>query len=280
MGVFAHSTVLYISDKDQGRLIAGAMLKSPHSLVFTPPYGSWMNVYLPLGLSYKDIPELPTSTAIELNCYDSEGLDVRLFTSDRIAFMFESGCGDVGEEEDELLEIASGLWEKEQDGDAEQIEVAAPADGEGDEAVTEKRKKTFWDLSPEDQEKYVSQARSSGEFKKFVDSSTSEDNIPDVAPFAPFLPEGRTLDELQVLLGAIAKRLHGPPTDVKELESIKKWMDGKDHSDNAEDYLQAVANFLDVRGGVWSLEALQEKMADKIDRRIISLDAVSQPQTD
>ena len=68
MGVFAHSTILRIRDKDHARLIAGAMLKSPHSLVFTPPYDGWMNVYLPLGLSYQDIPELPTATAIELNC--------------------------------------------------------------------------------------------------------------------------------------------------------------------------------------------------------------------
>ena len=190
--------------------------------------------------------------------------------------MFESGCGDVGEEEDELLEIASNLWMSEHGGSAEHIEMPSSDSPAEDAPAPETRKKTFWDLTPEEQDDFVTQARSSGEFKKFVDHSTSEENTPEAEAFGPFLPEERTLDEFQTLLGVISKRLHGPPTEARELEIIKRWMEDRDHSDKAEDYLQAVARFLNVRGALWGLEALQDHLADKIDRRIIPIDAVSQ----
>ncbi|MBI5155204.1 hypothetical protein HZA57_08200, partial [Candidatus Poribacteria bacterium] len=208
MGIFSHATYLYLSDSATGRVLAGALLKGANAVVIAPPQGKWLTVYLPLGLSYKDVPELPTASAIELNCYDSEGLDLRLYTQDRLAFHFESGGSEVSAEEDQLLEIAEDLWNKEHP-DALKTQTESKDDEDTKPAG-------FWGLSQEQQNEYVTKARGSGEFRKFVETTSSEDSVPDVKPFEPFIPEGRTPEELHLLLAAVSHRLHGPPASEKE----------------------------------------------------------------
>jgi hypothetical protein len=268
LGLFAHSTHVFIPDREHGKLVAGALLRTQHSAVMSTPYGKWLNVYLPLGLTYKDVPDLPTATFLEFNCYDSDGLDLRLYTSDRIAFIFESGLTDVGEEEDRLLEIASGIYEQSTSQPLEEPEAAPEAAGEDGKAGT-----TFWRLEEAQQNEWVERARQSSEFKSFVSQTVSEDNIPDLAPLAPYLPEGRSLDELKTLLAAVQARLLGPPSREEHRLVLEKWMEAA-HSDRAEDYVEAIGKFFGFRGCLWSLETIQEKMGELIDRRIIPIDSL------
>lgn len=283
MGVYAHATHLHLPNREQGRLLAGAMLGSAHPVVICPPYGSWINAYLPMGLSYKDVPEFPTSACIEMNCYDSEGLDIRVYASDRLAFLFESGCGDVAAEEDKLLEIAAQLWEEDparpvpKSQSVPDTESDAPE--ELQEAAREAREKApdFWDLDPALQEPYLAKARDSGTFRKFVEEQSGDGTLPNPAPLKPFLPEGRTIEELTALLRAIHHRLQGPPQDAAQKAALAQWMpEGREHSTAAEDYLGAVARFLGLRGSLWSLETLQEQHASRIDRRIVPLEVIDQ----
>lgn len=276
MGVFAHATHLYLPDKEHGRLLVGSMLKSPHSLVISTPYDTWINVYLEMGLSYKDVPEFPTSTTIELNCYDSEGLDVRMYAQDRLAFLFESGCSEVAEQEDQLLEIAAKIWKDDPDRiQPEPMRTPLPDEEDSEDGGNTKpqsREADFWDLAPSDQEKYVQQARGSGEFKKFVtDSTQADDIVPDPAIFEPYLPKERSIDDFHVLLNATSRRLHGAPTDEKQKTILERWMGGKTHSVRSEDYVEAIGSFLGVRGCLWSLESIQQHLGDKIDRRIVNI---------
>ncbi len=274
MGIYAHAIHLHVPDKDTGRLLATGLLKSQQSLIICKPYDCWINVYLEMGLSYKDVLDLPTATYIELNCYDSEGLDLRVYASDRMVFLFESGCGDVGEEEDQILEIAEEIWKKENPELASKAAIEKPTvEGEG-EPVAVSQPTTFWTLSEEEQEPFLKKARESSEYKDFVNDSQSEDALPDSKLFEPYLPEGRTLEELNHLLGAISCRLHGPPTDEAEIAAIEKWMNGERHSTKAEDYVAALSRFFGLRGSVWSLETIQAQLADKVDRRIIATDAL------
>lgn len=268
MGLYAHVTHLHLPEKGQARVVAGALLKSPHPLILSTPYGKWINVYLQMGLSYKDVPEFPTTPHVELNCYDGEGLDVRLYAQDRLAFLFESGCSEFAEQDERLLEIAAELWEADPN-----HPVASPASNPtGEEALPGPLKPTFWDLAPDQQEKYIAQANRSGEFKKVVAATTDSDElVPDPALFAPYLPEGNTLDDFRNLLAAISTRSYGEPTDSDQRAALQKWM-GAAHSPKAEDYLRAVSRFLGLKGSLWSLESIQDNLADKIDRRIVPLD--------
>ncbi|MBX3729142.1 MAG: hypothetical protein KF858_08140 [Candidatus Sumerlaeia bacterium] len=273
MGIYAHSTHLFLPDKDHGRLLAGALFKSPHSLVLSTPYGNWINVYLQMGLSCKDIPQLPTTTHIELNCYNSEGLDVRLYARDRLAFLFESGCNELAEQEDQLMELAAQLWQLDPGRPIPEVPTR-PESGDDLPAPSEP---SFWDLTPAQQEEYLAQARRSGEFQEVLRRSTdSEDLVPDPEAFGPYLPADRTIDEFRVLLAATSRRLLGPPIMGSEVAALQRWM-GTDHSTRAEDYVAAIASFLGVRGALWSLESIQEHRAEQINRRIIPIDQLDQP---
>jgi hypothetical protein len=272
VGIYAHSTHFYLPDKDHGRLLASALFKSPHSLVLSTPYSSWINAYTQMGLSCKDIPQLPTTTHIELNCYNSEGLDVRLFTRDRLAFLFESGCNELAEQEDQLMELAAQLWHL----DPARPIPDVPTRPESGDDLPAPAEPSFWDLSPAQQEEYLAQARRSGEFQEVLRRSTdSEDLVPDPEAFGPFLPPDRTVDDFRILLAAISRRLLGPPVMGAEIAALEKWM-GTTHSTRAEDYLAAIAAFLGVRGALWSLESIQQHCADKIDRRIIPIHHLDQ----
>ncbi len=347
MGVYAHATHVYVPDNDTGRVIAGALLKSTQALVISKPYGKWINVYLEMGLSYKDCVEFPTAAHIELNVYNSEGFDVRLFAQDRLAFMYENGAGDVGEEEEQLMEIAADLWEKEnpdaakaasesirsrvegskadgsksaaepgkealgffglaeseqqewvkKSGAAEEDEeapakaadlwakenpekaaAAKAAAASASDSVSEAAEAGddaapgFWGLPQDAQEKYLQQARDSGVFRKYVSDSQTEEEVPSCEPFKPYLPEGTLPGDFHRLLGAMQGRLHGAPTDEAEKALLEKWMDGKCHSDKAEDYVAAIARFFGLKGSLWSMESITAQMADKIAHRIVALE--------
>ena len=100
-------------------------------------------------------------------------------------------------------------------------------------------------------------------------------SAPDAAPFADLLPDSHTTEQFQKLLDAAARRLHGAPSDEEHKKVLTEFM-GSEHSTKAEDYAAAVAKFLGVRGSLWSLEALQEQLADKVDRRIVPIDALDE----
>lgn len=272
MGVYSHATHVYLPEKETGKVIAGAMLKSAQPLVLCKPYGKWINVYLELGLSYKDVLEFPTAAYIEMNCYNSEGLDVRLYAQDRLVYKFESGCGDVTEEEDVLVEIAADLWAKDNPelAAAARAEAAKPANSEEEVA---RKSPDFWHLAPGEQEKFIARARESSKYKQFLSTSQAEDTLPDVKVFGPYLPEGRAIDDLHLLFLAISHRLHGAPEDERQKAVLEKWM-GSAHSPNAEDYLRAVQDFLGLKGSLWSLDSIHTDLADKIDRRIVATDAI------
>lgn len=279
MGLYSHATHLFVPDKDQARQVVAALLRSPHSLVISTPYGNWLNVYLPLGLSYKDVPELLTTPHLELNCYDSEGFDVRLYQADRLAFHFESGCGDVSAEEDELLEIAEKLWREDPNRPVRRT-TPIPATDDGEEAAEhiKAREPDFWDLDKEQQDRYIAMARKSGDFQKFVQRTTqSDENIPLVDILEPYLPEGRSLTDLHLLIAGASRRLYGPPSDEREQAVLERWMNGRNHSTQAEDYVAAVARFFELKGSLWSLEAIQQQKADKIDRRIVPVAELIEP---
>ncbi len=350
MGVYAHATHVYVPDIDTGRVIAGALLKSPHSLAISKPYGKWINVYLEMGLSYKDCLEFPTAAHIELNVYNSEGFDLRLFAQDRLAFLYENGAGDVGEEEEQLMEIAADLWEKEnpeaakaakdatrsrmegsktdvpktdaepskealgflglspeeqqewvkKSGASEEDEealskaadlwakenpekaaaakAAASASGDTGESIEagDGTVPGFWGLPEPEQEKYLSQARQSGVFRKYVNESQIEDDVPSCDPFKPYLPEGTTPQDLHRLLKAMQGRLHGPPNEETEKALLEKWMDGKNHSDRAEDYIAAISRFFGLKGSLWSIESITEQLSDHIAHRIVGLEHLEQ----
>jgi len=283
VGVYAHATHVHLPDRDQGKVIAGALLKCPHDVVISPPYGKWINAYLPMGLSYKDVKELPTAPHVEVNVYDSTGLDIRLYSQDRLSFLFESGVGDdAAEQEDELLEIASQIWEKENPKAAAAAKSAVIPKGDGEGDAPPPSKADFWSLAEVEQNKYLAMARGSGEFRKFVETSSVEDSVPDVACFKPFMPEGRDIDELHLLLLGTSHRPYGPPQDERVRAAVVKWM-GKEYSDKAEDYAGAIAKCLDLRGSLWSVDSILSQLSDKVDRRIVAiaaLDAAPAPSTD
>lgn len=262
MGLYAHSTHVYVADKDHGRVLASGILKSSQPLVLSSPYGRWINVYLSLGMSYKDVPDLPTATYVELNCYNGEGLDLRLYTADRLACLFQSGCGEREAEDDHAMEIAAAMWEKENPGAKE------TADG---------KPRSFWTQAEAEQEKWLSRARQSGEFRQYLTDTEHDVSIPDLSGFDPYLPDGRTLDDLERLLNIVTRRFHGPPSSGDDVAAIRRWMDGKVHSSHAEDYVQAIARFFDFRGALWSLESIQQHQATGIDRGIIKIEKLDQP---
>lgn len=353
MGIFAHATHVFIPEKDTARVVAGALLKSAQSLVVSKPYGKWINVYLEMGLSYKDVLEFPTVPTIELNCYNSEGFDLRLFAQDRLMFMYENGAGDAGDDEAEAMERAAELWEKDNpeaakaakeaaatsrssvakakpatDGgaepgrealgffglsEAEQAEYArkagASADAEEfdeqaiekaadlwakenpemaeaakkaalDAATAEKQADAeatgdakalgFWGLPKAEQDKYVAQAREASGESKGAAATHTEEAVPACDAFAPYLPEGRTPSDLHRLLVAMTGRQYGPPQNESDKALLELWMGGRSHSERAEDYVAAIGAFLGVKGSCWSLDAIQEQLADKIERRIVA----------
>lgn len=355
MGIFAHATHVFIPEKETARVIAGAMLKSAQSLVVSKPYGKWINVYLEMGLSYKDVLDFPTAPTIELNCYNSEGFDLRLFAQDRLMFIYENGCGDAGDDEAQVMEIAADLWEKENPEAAKAAKDAAAhsrsnvakakaapdtsaepgrealgffglsedeqqewarkagAASDGDdldeqalekaadlwakenpdkaeaakkaaasaaavekqadaEAAGDARALGFWGLSPAEQEKYVAQARQSGDFASKVNESQTEEAVPACDAFAPYLPEGRTAADLHRLLTAMNGRMYGAPTGENDKALLERWMNGKSHSERAEDYVAALGAFFGLKGSAWSLDTIQEQLADKIERRIVALE--------
>lgn len=264
MGLYAHATHVYVTDKDHGRTLASGILKSTQPLVLSTPYGRWINVYLSLGMSYKDVQDLPTATYLELNCYNSEGLDLRLYTADRLACLFQSGCGEREADDDRAMEIAADLWEKENTGARES------ADG---------RPRTFWTQPEAEQEKWVARARQSGEFRQYLNDTEHDVSLPDLSGFDPYLPDGRTLDDLERLLTIVSRRFAGPPTQADDLACIRKWMDDKPHSTAAEDYVQAIARFFELQGALWSLDAIQQHRAADVDRGIIKIEKLDQSPT-
>lgn len=274
MGLYAHATHLSAPDKETGKFLAGALLRSPHGPVVATPYGKWLNAYLPLGLSYKDAPELPTATNIEINVYDGEGFDIRLFKADRLAYLFESNCGDdAAGEEDRLLEIASAQWKAEHPDEQRSLssdEIDPHSEVEEDIHTG----KDFWTLPEEEQEAYIRKARESAEFKAFQAESRREAAAPDCSDFADLLPEGKPLDGLKALLDAAARRLAGPPADGPAREALDAACPAGAANAKAEDYAAAIAAYLGLRGSLWSLDAIQDQLADKIDRRIIPIDAL------
>lgn len=279
MGLYAHSIHLLAADKDTGRFLAGHLLKSSQSLVVATPYGRWITVYLPMGLSYKDVADLPTAQYVELNCYDGEGFDVRLYAQDRLAYLFESGCGDLSEVEDKLMEVAAGIWREEHpDEERETVEeTASTHDISGDEEVDPRQGKDFWSLAEDVQNEYLARAKASPDYGAFLEGLGTSHASPDPAPFAHFLEGAEaTPADLKEFLDAAATRLAGPPKDDRHKAVLARRMDGREYSDNAADYLAAVAGMLGVRGALWSLEALQQKLADKIDRRIVPIDALDE----
>lgn len=275
MGLFAHAAHLHTPDKETAKFLAGALLRSSHAPVIATPYGHWLNVYLPMGLSYKDVPELPTATYVEINVYDSEGLDLRLCKSDRLAYHFESGVEDAAEEEDQLLEIAAALWRK--DHPEEKREAAGTGDVASEVEEDARKGKDFWTLEKAEQDAYLERARQSGEFARMRDQTSEEAAAPDPAGFEGLLPEGRTLEELRALLNGISRRRFGPPANSDERAAIARHMEGKDHSTKAEDYAAAIARFLGLRGSLWSLETILEQRQDKVDRRVVPIDALDAP---
>jgi hypothetical protein len=278
VGLFAHAAHLHTPDKETAKFLAGALLRSPHAPVIATPYGHWLNVYLPMGLSYKDVPELPTATYVEVNVYDGEGLDLRLYKSDRLAYQFESGVGDAAEEEDQILEIAADLWRKEHPEEKREAAASAVAGDVASEVEEDARKgKDFWTLEKAEQDAYMERARSSGEFAKVRDQTSEESAAPDPADFEGLLPEGRTLEELRALLNGISRRRLGPPANSDERAAIARHMEGKEHSTKAEDYAAAIARFLGLRGSLWSLETILEQRQEKVDRRIVPIDALDAP---
>lgn len=284
MSLFSHATHVYLPDQDTGRVIASAMLRSEHAVLISKPYGKWINAYLPMGLSYKDVKEFPTATALEMNCFEDEGFEIKFFTSDRLAFHFESGMGDIAEQEDELLEIAAEIWEQENPEQAARIkalhESATLTDNDSadeDAPPTFERIDDFWSLSVEEQKPFLQKAKSSEKFKKYNLDAHSDQNKIDVSSISPFLPEGKSLGELEQLIEISTNRFDGPPENDSQKELIAKYMVGKHHSDNAGDYLLAFQNFFEVKGSLWSLESLQDNHSDQIDRRIVSLDKLPNP---
>ncbi len=265
VGVFAHVTCLHIPDSGRGRLLAAAVLRGSRPGVISSPYGKWLNAYLPLGVSWKDVPDLPTATHIEINCYDSEGLDLRLYASDRLAFFFESGCGEDSGEEDRLMDIAAQLW---------LAENPFPA---GTEAPD--HRDNFWSLDPKGRQPWLDKAAQTREFRDFINQSREEMDIPDCEPLRPFLPAGRDLAEFQNLLRATQKRLHGAPESPAEVAALAKWMRGRAHSDLAEDYVRAIAEFLGLRGTLWSLPAIESRLAAELNRGIIPINALEEKPT-
>ncbi len=257
MGVFAHVTCLHIPDAERGRILASALLRGSQPAVISTPYGRWMNAYLPLGISYKDVPDLPTATHLEINCYNSEGLDLRLYSSDRLVFLFESGCGEGADEQEHLMEIAARLWKEQHQQSAEDIETGRPI--------------TFWGLEEEQQQPWLLKAEETEEFKAFLNQSQADMEIPDFSALVPFLPQGRDVAEFECLLKATERRTHGEPSDPGEIAALQKWM-GRRHSECAEDYLEAIAKFIGLRGVLWSLPTIEDRLMDKIESGIIKVD--------
>lgn len=284
MGLYAHATHIFLPDQEMGRIIATALLKSTHSLVISKPYGKWINVYLPLGLTYKDVKEFPSAVTLELNCFDSEGFEIKLFKNDRLAFHFESGVGDAAEQEDRVLELAEELWQKEnpelvtkareaQKKNASELGSEAEANEEEESATKFDGVTDFWSLSEEDQQDFMNRARNSPEFLTFAQQSTAFDQIPDVEPLEDYLAEGKTSADLEQFLSLCLQR-SSAPTSETDKAFIAKLLGGKEHSLLAEDYLTGFASFFGVRGSLWTVETLMEEKADKIDRRIIPIDAL------
>jgi enamine deaminase RidA (YjgF/YER057c/UK114 family) len=265
VGVFAHVTCLHIPDFERGKTLATAVLRGSQPAVISSPYGKWLNAYLPLGISWKDVPDLPTATHIEINCYDSEGLDLRLYSADRLAFFFESGCGEDSDEEDRLMEIAAQLWLEENPVPPESEAAAHPSN--------------FWSLDPKARQPWLDKAGKTREFRDFVNQSREEMGVPDCEPLRPFLPPGRELGELENLLRATLKRLHGPPEDPAETAALSKWMGGRTHSDKAEDYVRAIADFLGLKGAEWSLPSIESRLAAQLNRGIIPINALEETST-
>lgn len=282
MGLYAHATHIYLPDQDTGRLVATALLKSTHSLVLSKPYGKWINAYLPMGLSYKDVKEFPSAACIELNCFDSEGFEIKLFKNDRLAFHFESGVGDAAEQEDYVLEIAEELWQEDNPelvtkaraahkqqasdlGSSDEDDSSSPASGL-------KEINDFWSLSEEEQKPYMDRARKSEKVIAYAEKATATDQLPDVEPLTDFLAEGNSAEDLERFLALCVQR-SAPPTEEASKAFAAKMLQGKEHSELAEDYLTAFARLFGLRGSLWTVETLQEQKADKIDRRIIPIDA-------
>jgi len=283
MSISAHASHILIPDKEMGKVVAMAMLKSPYQLVISKPYGQWINGYLPMGLSYKDVKEFPTATCLELNCYENESVEVKFFTSDRLAFEFESGIADEAELEDYVLNQAAELWKKD---NPELVEKAKEAIRKANETVDEEDEMggkqdfsevekiaDFWSLSEDEKKPYLEKVKATDEYKEKV--SSDQESVPDPAPLEKIIPDGKNLEELNQLVHATAKRKTGAPEDEATKATVAKYMDGKNHSDEAIEYLKAFANFFEVKGSAWSVESIMEKLSDKVDRRIISLEHLS-----
>ncbi|MEQ8819751.1 MAG: hypothetical protein RLY93_05860 [Sumerlaeia bacterium] len=268
MGLFSHATFLLIPSKEHGRLVARSMMESSHSLLFTRPYKQeggkdgefWMSVYLPLGLAYKDVPELPTTTSLEIDCLDGDGLSLKLFASDRVAFHFETGVGDVGEEEDRLLELAAELYTGENTGASDIAEGDEDPEAQG-----------FWAQDEERQNQYVDRARRSPQYQTYLQESRGASAVPPMEPLAPLLPEGRTIDQLGRLLRLAASRLEGAPEAEEDKALLREVMDGKEHSDSAEDFVRALERFFGLKGALHSQESLMEQHSGAVDGRIVTL---------
>jgi hypothetical protein len=285
MGLFAHATHIHLPDQDTGRLVASALLKSPLGLVISKPYGKWINAYLPMGISYKDVKEFPTASCLELNCFDSEGLEIKLFKNDRLAFHFESGVSDAVEQEDRLLELAEELW---QDEHPELVQQAREAqkqrahelsnletqiDDEPPAQANLAQVKDFWALTPEEQAPYLDRARTSSQFISFSEEITDADHLPDCEPLLDFLAPDYSRETLEQFLFILLKR-HAPPSSESEKALASRLLGGKEHSTRAEDYLRGFATLFGVRGSLWTVDSLLTEKASAIDRRIISVEAL------
>ncbi len=282
MGLYAHSTHIFLPDQDTGRLVATALLKSPLSLVISKPYGKWINAYLPMGVTYKDVKEFPSAACFELNCFDSEGLEIKLFKNDRLAFHFESGVSDAAEQEDQVLEIAEQLWQREnpdlvtQAREAQKKQasnIGSSAEEDAIEGVELTALKDFWSLSEEEQKPFMDRARQSSEFKAFEEKVTATDQLPDFEPLLEFLTTEYSPQDLERFLSLCLQRGSTPEEEASKAFAAKM-LNGKEHSTLAEDYLSAFAKLFGLKGCLWTVETLLEQKADKIDRRIIPIDAL------
>src|SRR5690606_3550070 len=83
--------------------------------------------------------------------------------------------------------------------------------------------------------------------------------------------QGRDVAEFECLLKATERRTHGEPSDPGEIAALQKWM-GRRHSECAEDYLEAIAKFIGLRGVLWSLPTIEDRLMDKIESGIIKVD--------